>query len=100
MPFELALANRGADADGVVVDFDAIKSRDPHDVDHDARPRHAHAEERDERLPAGEDARVRAFLSEHIERLVEAFGAHIVERRGLHGSLRDCRARSGSAPWT
>ena len=59
------------------------QSRQLHDVDQHARPRHAHVEHRHQRLSAGENAGVAAFVCQHRERLIEALGAHIVERAGF-----------------
>ena len=98
MSLEFGLAHRSADADRAVADLYAIESGKPHDVDQDARPRHAHVKERNERLPAGENACVRTFLVQHVECLVEALGAHIIKRSGLHERPRFRGARSGSGP--
>ena len=68
----VALSHGGADADRAVGAFDAIKARQPHNVEDDARPRHAHAQHGHQRLPAGENARVRTFVAR----------AHRAPRRG------------------
>ena len=78
---QFGLAHRRADADRIVLDRDAGKLADPHDVDQHLRPRHPHREQRHQRLPARDHARVAALGGEHVVRLGERLGAHVVERR-------------------
>ena len=72
---DVALSNGGTDADRPFGAFDTIKARQPHDIDDDAWSGHAHAKHGDQCLSAGEDARVSAFLRQHVESLLNAFGA-------------------------
>ena len=101
-PLKLALPHGGADAERIAGALDAAQFRDAHDIDDDAQLRDAHVEHRHECLAAGKNAGLRTLPMQDIERLVEALGAHIVERRGLHRSLAargpTCSARGGSGP--
>ena len=84
LPLKRALAHGGANADRAVGEFDAVKSGQPHDVEHNARPRHAHAQHRHQRLSAGEDGGIGALRRKDFKRLVENFCPHVVERCRLH----------------
>ena len=98
LPLEFALANGGADADHAAAGLDTFQSRQVHDVDDDTRFGQAHVQHGNERLSAGEDAGVCAFLPEHVEGLLDALGAHIVECRRLHSFLRNIRSKRPITP--
>ncbi len=107
-PFEQSgLADARPDRHRSAVAPDAIEVGKPHDVDQGFWLGQPHVEHRHQRLSAGDDAGIAAFLAEHAERLVEMFGAHVVEGGGLHDCPpnrrrifvnRETRAASGAAP--
>src|SRR5262249_27547615 len=63
-----------------------VEAGNTHDVDDDVRPCEPGREQRQQRLTAREHARVGAFAREHVVRFGQAFRAHVIEARGLHGT--------------
>ena len=63
---------------------DALELGKPVEIDEDARHREAQVHERYEALAAGQDLGLVAVLAQNLDRLVEAFGGEVLERRGLH----------------
>ena len=59
-------------------------------VDEQARPHEAHRERGHEALPARDRLRVLPALGERRERMLERFGANIVERGGLQADPSAC----------
>src|SRR5262249_39635367 len=86
-----ALRHRGADLDLAVGLADGVELGNARDVDEDCGLDHAQIEHGDERLAAGEHARLLAVLGEKRERLLDRVRPRVVERARLH---RPAPARS------
>ena len=80
---EHALAGGRTDDDGAALVAHESKLGDARDVDQPRRPREPHRHQRDQRLPAGDDAHVVAGRQQRAG-LVEMRGPFIVERCGFH----------------
>ena len=81
---QLVLRHRGADLDLVAEIADLVELRHAGDVDEQAGIDQAQVEHRDQRLAAGQHARLVAVFGEQRDGLVDAVGPHIVERTRLH----------------
>ena len=79
------MARQGADTDVLSRVFNEGQVADPVDIDKNRRSEKAEIEHRDEALPASNDLRVAAAISQRRDRHVDAVGNHIVERCRLHG---------------
>ena len=89
------LRHRGADLDHVAAVGDAAERRKPRNVDQHAGLDQPQIEHRNERLAAGENARVVAVFGEQFQHFVDRIGPDVFERTRLHrrglivSSLRD-----------
>ncbi len=88
------MAGERPDRDPVAVLADVPKVLEPADVDEQRRTCEAHAQERDQRVTAGEDLRVLA--TEQLDRLLDRGGARVVEGGGDHfiAPAAACTART------
>ena len=84
MPLQLRLSHGGADAQRLAIVVDTAQRIDLHDINQQARAREPHRQHRHQRLAAGDDPCVAAFLAQRVQSLVDLADAQIIERRGLH----------------
>src|SRR4029079_17211800 len=70
--FELKMARQGADTDVLSRVFNEGQVADPVDIDKNRRSEKAEIEHRDEALPASNDLRVAAAISQRRDRHVDA----------------------------
>jgi len=81
---QFILRHRGADLDGVAAVADRIELGDLRNIDKHRRIDQPQIKHGDERLAAGEDARVVAVFGEQRCRLLDCIGPRIVERTWFH----------------
>ena len=78
-------ARQRADAQHAALHRDAAPGVEAGDVDQQRRLRQPHVQRGQQRLPAGEHARVVAVLRQQLEGVLRRIGADVVEGRGFHG---------------
>ena len=78
------LRDRGADLDRVATIGDDIELGDARTIDQNADIDQPQIKHRQQRLPAGQNARVVAVLGEQRQRLVDAIGPRIIEGARFH----------------
>ena len=81
---QLVLGDRGADLDGLAEIADDIERGDPRNIDQHAGIDQPQIEHRDQRLAAGENARIVAVFGEQRQRLLDRIGPHVIERPWFH----------------
>ena len=77
------LRDRGANLNVSAEIADRIERGDPRNIDQHAGIDQPQIEHRDQRLAAGENARVIAVFGEQLKRLLDRIGPHVIEWPGF-----------------